>query len=196
MTQTHEAGGPTGSPRRIPRWGWIAAAAALLALAAAIAVGVGDAGHPAALSYSTFLDQVDAGNVAAVTFRGTEIDGRLIHPADASADDFTSRAPDFGDPSLIPLLRQRHVAIDVATPSSWTWLLERVPWPMLAFLGVMLVAALVRIVRGSRGRTGSATPGLPQGGGMMGLIAALAARRHGGGEASPRDGDGDKPPPS
>ena len=83
-------------------------------------------GRPAATPYSTFLDQLDAGNVASITFRGTEIDGRFKRPLNVGisngatqADTFRSRVPDFGDPSLIPELRKQHVAIDVIS-SSWS----------------------------------------------------------------------------
>ena len=196
MTPTQQAGGhPGGSPHRIAKRGWIAAAAgAAVLLALAVALAVGRAGRPAALSYGAFLDQVDVGNVVAVTFQGTMIEGRLRHsPAAAgaqgaaSAKDFTSRVPDFGDPSLIPLLRRHGVAIDVAAPSSWTWLLERVPWPMLLFVVALVVAAFVRLVRGSHDRSGI---GLGSGGPMAGLLASLATRRHGA-EAESRQERGD-----
>lgn len=133
---------------RIPRRGWIAAGVLLSAMAALISIS--RAGHVPTLSYGAFLDQVDGGNVAAVTFHGTEIDVRLrraiveVSMAKPSAD-FTSRVPDFGDPSLIPLLRRNHVAIDVVAPSSWTWLLDRVPWPMLLFVAALLLAGALRL---------------------------------------------------
>lgn len=198
MAEMHDAqGGPPSPLRRIPKRGWIAVAVALLVLAVAVAAVVaGGAGRVAALSYGAFLDQVDAGNVAAVTFQGTAIDGRLRRPlaaataqgAAASAEDFTSRVPDFGDPELIPMLRQHRVAIDVASPSSWTWLLERVPWPMLLFIVALLVAGFVRLVRGSHG---GPTMGIQAGGPMAGLLAALAARRHGAeAQSKPDRGDG------
>jgi hypothetical protein len=34
-------------------------------------------GKPAATSYGTFRDQLDAGNIASVIFQGTQIDGRF-----------------------------------------------------------------------------------------------------------------------
>lgn len=177
---------------RIPRWGWIAAGVLLLAMAAIISIS--RAGHVPALSYGAFLDQVDGGNVAAVTFHGTEIDVRLrrtiveVSTAKPSAD-FTSRVPDFGDPSLIPLLRRDHVAIDIAAPSSWTWLLDRVPWPMLLFVAALLLAAVLRLVRGVQ----VAGPGLAAAGPMMGLMAALAAKQRGANETPGHRGDTQEP---
>jgi hypothetical protein len=154
---------------------------------------MGRAGDRPNLSYGAFLDQVDAGNVAAVTFRGTEIDARLRHaigaaPGAAASAEFASRIPDFGDASLIPLLRRHAVTIDVTAPSSWTWLLDHVPWPMLLFLVALLGAAAVRIVRGSHDPAGS---GLPAGGPMMGLMSALTARQRRAGGGAKDGGEND-----
>jgi ATP-dependent Zn protease len=140
-------------------------------------------GKPAATSYGTFLDQLDAGNVASVTFQGTQIDGRFRHPLNVTAsngttpaDAFRSRVPDFGDSNLIAELRKQHVAIDVTSPSAWTWLLGHVPWPMLVFIGAGLIAGLVRLVRGGKSGAGSSTSAQPMHG-MMGLVTGLFAKR-------------------
>ncbi len=121
---------------RPPVW-FIGIAAALLAVFAMTEI----AGRPAAAPYGAFLDQLDAGNVASVTFQGTEIDGRFKQPLNeaasngtARADTFRSRVPDFGDPTLIPELRKQHVAIDVTTSTSWTRLFGALPLPMLLFI--------------------------------------------------------------
>lgn len=114
---------------------------------------------PAALPYSAFLQQLDAGNVASVTFNGTEIDGRFKHsPANAPPDaNFRSRVPAMGDPTLMPGLRAQHVQIGVAS-SQWMGtgtaavfgvigaaLLAK---PMLLVIGVAFVAGLIRVARG------------------------------------------------
>jgi ATP-dependent Zn protease len=139
-------------------------------------------GGPPATPYSTFLDQLDAGNVASVTFQGTEIIGRFKHPLNASTsngtkpdDTFRSRVPDFGDPSLIPELRKQHVPIDVTLSSQWTSWLGRLPWPMVIILGAVLIAALVRLVRGGKG-TVSPLSMHPMGG-MVGLISGLFGKQ-------------------
>jgi hypothetical protein len=159
---------------------WFIAIAALL-LIAFIVVEV--SGKAPSTPYGAFLDQLDAGNVASVTFEGTEIRGRFKRPVgDATAngpaqrDVFRSRIPDFGDPALIPELRKRHVAIDVAQPSPWAWLLGRVPWPMLAILAVVLVAGIARLVRGGPIGPAPAGPPMPAHP-MIGLLSALFARQ-------------------
>lgn len=149
---------------------WVIAVVAVVLVGMAVAE---QAENRAPLPYSTFLDQLDAGNVASVTIQGTEITVRLKRPLDTSSGaatpDVRSRLPDFGDPTLIAALRAQHVVIEVAAPSAWAWLLGRVPWPMLIVLGVMLVAFVLRLVRGGKAPPGSPAPMH----GMMGLIAGF-----------------------
>jgi hypothetical protein len=152
---------------------------------------VKEVGRPALMPYGAFLDQVDSGNVASATFYGTEIDGRFKHPLSSGIDSGTSRrdsyrtrVPDFGDPELIPELRREHVAIDVSASSQWASVLARVPWPLLLFLAVALIAAVVRIVRGPKTRSGPAMPMRP-GAGIIGLVSSLFGK--------PRQGE-DQPP--
>ncbi len=135
---------------------------------------------PAAITYSDFLDQLDAGNVASVTFKGTQIDGVFKHPVGQVAANgtgsqiiFRSEVPDFGDPTLLPELRKEHVAIDVVSSSNWTHLLAGLPWPMVLMIGAVLIAALVRLMRGGKATVGSTMPTHP----MMGLIAGLFGKK-------------------
>jgi ATP-dependent Zn protease len=139
---------------------------------------------PASLTYGLFLDQLDAGNVASLTFKGTEIDGRFKHGLESSTtngsaqqDTYHSRVPDFGDPTLIPALRRQHVVIDV-TPSSSSWVgwLAGIPVPMLLFIGGALIAGLVRLVRGGKAQSGPAMPMHPMQG-MMGLASGLFGKQ-------------------
>jgi len=169
---------------------------ALVVLGALVFVAVKEAERPAPMPYGAFLDQLDAGNVASVSFDGTEIAGRFRHALNAvlptgttQPDSFRSRVPDFGDPSLIPELRKEHVAIDVRSPSQWSSLLAHLPWPMVAFVVLVLIAALVRIVRGPKAASGSAVPMQP-GGGMVGLLTGFLAKKRAGEDASP----GESPP--
>jgi len=141
------------------------------------------AGIPPATPYGTFLDQLDAGNVASVTLQGTEIKGRFKHPLNAAsangaaqADTFRSRVPEFGDPSLIAELRKQHVAIDVASSSSWTRLLAGIPLPMLLFLGFIVIAAIVRFVRGGKAQSDTAAPMHPMQG-MIALVSGLFGKK-------------------
>jgi cell division protease FtsH len=139
---------------------------------------------PASTPYSTFLDQLEAGNVASVNIQGTEISGHYKHPVDSTPlsgtklqrDTFNSRTPDFGDPTLIQELRKQHVVIDINSPSQWTSLLSHLPWPMLLLLGVAILAGLVRLMRGGKMQSGSVASTLPAHG-MMGLVSRLFGKR-------------------
>ena len=120
------------------------------------------AGIPAATPYGTFLDQLEADNVASVTVQGTEIKGHFKHPLNATAANdaaqtnaFRTRVPDFGDSSLIAALRKQHVTIDVASSTSWTRLLAGIPLPMWLFLGFIIIAGIVRLMRGGKAQSGS-----------------------------------------
>jgi cell division protease FtsH len=152
---------------------------------------------PTLTPYSTFLDQLEVGNVASVTLQGTEINGHYKHPLDRTPlggtkvqrDTFISRAPDFGDPTLIPELRKQHVVIEVNSPSQWTSLLTHLPWPMLLFLGVAILAGFVRLTRGGKSQQGSAAT-MPAHG-MVGFILNLFAKREQ--TSSPPTNDSDEP---
>jgi len=139
-------------------------------------------GGPTATPYGVFLNQLDAGNVAGVTFQGMEINGRFKQPVTAASngtkqsDTFRSRVPDFGDSSLIPELRKQHVAIDVTSSSQWMSWLGRLPWPMVFIIGAVLIAALVKLVRG--GKSASVSPmSMHPMGGMMGLVSGLFGKQ-------------------
>lgn len=155
---------------------------AVVVLGALVYLVAKEAGGPAPMPYGAFFDQLEAGNVASATFKGTEIDGRFKHPLSeglptgtSQHDRFRSRVPDFGDPGLIPELRKEHVVIDVSAPSQWTSLLARVPWPLFLFLAVALIVAVVRIVRGPKAGSGAAMPMRP-GAGIIGLVSNLFAK--------------------
>jgi hypothetical protein len=180
--------------KRPPTW-FIGIAVLLLLVFAVVEL---EARAPAT-PYGTFLDQLGAGNVASVTFQGTEINGRFKQPladttssATAQRDVFRSRVPDFGDAALIPELRKQQVVIDVTAPSPWAWLLGRVPWPMLAILAVMLVAAFTRMLRGGPVVVGPAGPAMrAHGMGPVGLLTGLFGGQRTG--EQPPAGDGEVP---
>jgi cell division protease FtsH len=164
------------------------------ALILLIVVAVNELARPAPMPYSAFFDQLEAGNVASVTLRGTELTGRFKRPVDATLptgtmqrDTFVSRVPEVGDPTLVPELRKQRVVIDVSQPSLWTWLLGRVPWPMLLFIGAMIVAAFARIVRRGRAQAGPTASTLPVHG-MIGLLSSLFGTRRQPQPGPPRNG--------
>lgn len=155
----------------------------IIAAALIIFGAVETASGPAATPYSAFLDQLDAGNIASVTFQGTQIDGRFKHPVANTASSsgaqqnvFRSRVPEFGDPTLLPELRKEHVAIDVVTSSAWMSWLGRLPWPMVVFLAFILIAGLVRLVRG-KAASDSAMPMRAPMQGIIGLVLGLFGKR-------------------
>jgi hypothetical protein len=150
---------------------------ALLALLAFLMVE--QTGSPPVTPYGTFLDQLQAGNVAGVTFQGTDINGRFKRPLDnAPSDSFRSRVPEFGDSTLIPELRRQHVTIDVASPSQWMSLLGRLPFPLLIIGGVALIALVVRFVRGGKAQPSLASAAsMHPMGGMIGLVSGLFGKQ-------------------
>lgn len=173
--------------KRPPVW-FIAIAAVLLLIG--VGIEMEKTSKTAPTPYGAFLDQLEAGTVASVTIQGTEIHGRFKpSPNGAQRDAFSTRAPDFGDPALIPELRKQHVLIEVSAPSPWTSLFAHIPWPMLAFLGVALVAGLIRLARGGTARSGS--PASMPAHGMMGLVSGLFPKQDQ--AASPPTRDHDEP---
>lgn len=164
--------------RRPPVW-----VAAVIVMGLAIFAIMEAEGIPSATPYGAFLDQVTAGNVASVTFNGTEIDGYYKQPLSGtrdhntkSTDVFRTRAPDFGDPGLISELRKQHVAIDVASSSSWWRLLAGIPLPMLLFIAFIAVAAIFRLVRGRKASSSSEMPVHPMQG-LLRLASDLIGKR-------------------
>ncbi len=197
MTQvgeTEHLDGPWWS--RIPRVWWVIAIAAVLVM---IGVAIIEkVGAPSPMPYSTFLDQLEAGNVASIAFQGTQIDGRFKHPLDsaiptgtAQHDSFRSHVPDFGDPALISELRKQSVKIDVGVPSQWASLFARLPWPMRLFIGAGLIAGLVRLVRGGKPDAGSSKSGQPMQG-MIGLVSGMFGKQIPAANTPTHDGDGTK----
>jgi cell division protease FtsH len=109
------------------------------------------------LAYSTFLSQIEAGNIAHVQIVGDQITGTFVkaytpppppttpgaqsNPASAnqSYTDFRTTFPEaVGDPRLLPLLDSHGVVIDVQTPSTpWFLTLLTDGLPILLLVGVL-----------------------------------------------------------
>lgn len=109
------------------------------------------------MTYTDFVAQLEAGNVASIVAQGDEIRGQLrtpIHTGTAGAEgsaetkSFVTRRPPFDDPQLPVLLRQQKVRIEVLSSgglgSVWTILLNLLPILLLLAVGF----ALARSVRG------------------------------------------------
>ncbi len=155
--------------------------ASVWALGAVLLLGVAAFGvmeminRPAAIAYGDFLDQLDANNVASVTFAGTQIDGAFKQPVGRAAANgrapqtaFRSEAPAFGDPTLLPELRKQHVPFNVVSSSNWVSWLGKLPWPMVLLIGGLLIAGLIKLMRGEKAPVGSTSTHT-----MMGFITDL-----------------------
>jgi hypothetical protein len=150
---------------------------------------VKSAGGPAATPYGKFLDQLDAGNVASVTFKHEvgDTNGK-------AQQSFHSQVPVFGDPTLLPELRKEHVAIGVGS-SQWlgtgaaaalgiigAFLLAK---PMLLVIAAAFIAGLVRVARGGKMDIRSILSMLP----MFRSAAAHDGKEGQSGGDSPRSGN-------
>ncbi|NLD72917.1 MAG: ATP-dependent zinc metalloprotease FtsH [Chloroflexi bacterium] len=128
--------------------------------------GTGGLGIP----YSSFLEQVQSGNVERVTIQGQQVTGMLATPVSA-ADlhvgsgstagstpwaQFTTTIPEaLGNDSLLPLLQEQGTVVDVAPPSS--------PWLgtiLLTLLPVLLLGGLVYYMNRNRGAMGGGGSGI------------------------------------
>lgn len=190
-------------PRRSRPWYkrptlWIAC----VVLAALAVFGVIEMGsRPTTIRYSNFLDQLDASNIASVTFAGTQIDGHFKQPVvetgasnGASLTIFRSRVPDFGDPTLFPELRANHVTIGVASSQLFglgttaiigvlgAFLLAK---PMMLLIAAAFVAGLVRVARGGKMDVKSFLAMVP----MFSSVAGQSAKQKEPSGNSPRLGD-------
>jgi cell division protease FtsH len=120
-----------------------------------------------ALPYTTFVQQVQAGNVASVTMTGQNIEGTLKQPIGAPTDasqaptgapapvasptaaatapvtytQFTTVIPAYGHDRLLPLLEQQDVTVTAKDTSGGSWLLDLLisVLPTALFIGVLLL---------------------------------------------------------
>ena len=98
------------------------------------------------LTYSEFLKEVEANNVASVTIMGKAISGRFTN-----GTEFTTYSPD--DPEIMNILRNKNIVIEAkppAQPSWWISLLSSI-FPVLLIIGVWIF-----ILRRMQGGTNSA----------------------------------------
>ena len=100
------------------------------------------------LPYTTFKDQVSAGNVVDVTMTGQAVTGTLRQPITWPADDvnqtsykeFSTHLPPVQDDTLVPLLAQQGVVITAkAEGGSWISNLLINMLPFLLFIGLMVL---------------------------------------------------------
>jgi cell division protease FtsH len=154
------------SKRQVPRLPWWMWALALGALVACGFIAFRPGAAPSAsIPYSTFIDQVRAGNVQSVKISGDSVTGAFKTPIvwptsapDAAQGGTPTAAPaapaatsqtyaDFrtnfptgvGDTRLLPLLEQQNVVVNVSPPSTpWLTILLSYGLPILAVVGVVV----------------------------------------------------------
>lgn len=120
------------------------------------------------IDYSSFRQQLQAGNVARVTVSGDTIEGTLKEPAiqepvepaptqpageeaeptesqDEQYTEFVTYVPSFGDEGLLPLLEAQNVAIETKPVSDFSWLallLNVFPFLLLIGIGYMFFSQM------------------------------------------------------
>jgi cell division protease FtsH len=116
------------------------------------------------LSYTSFLQQVQQGNVKDVTLNGNAVSGDFKTPihqqqngsgnGTATYSRFTSYVPETGDPSLLPLLEKNGVQVTaqpVQTPwwiTALTLLLNALPILVLLYFGYMVLRSMRQAQQG------------------------------------------------
>ncbi|MFO8037383.1 MAG: ATP-dependent zinc metalloprotease FtsH [Anaerolineales bacterium] len=104
------------------------------------------------ISYSTFVNQVRQGNVAAVTISGEKVTGEMKSPVPLDSRDgkgesetitkFITYIPQIGDDQLMPLLHDHEVEVTVKPESDISWwsiLINVLPFLFLIGIGYMIV---------------------------------------------------------
>ncbi|MFW6096595.1 MAG: ATP-dependent zinc metalloprotease FtsH [Chloroflexota bacterium] len=104
------------------------------------------------LSYTTFREQVRAGNVVEVTITGDRVSGELSDPIAAgdgeqTAEDtaFITHVPTVGEDNLLDLLEENEVEVNVQPPSDFPWLTilaSALPFVLLLGLGYMFFSRM------------------------------------------------------
>ena len=119
--------GPEGEKRRFPprlSWPWVLLLIFLAVNAIVAPIVAPDTSDRMTVPYTTFKQQVEAGNVQEITSRGEAIQGtfnqNVTYPTSGEGQKtstrFQTRAPFFDDPSLVTLLEGQGVIINAGPP--------------------------------------------------------------------------------
>jgi cell division protease FtsH len=115
------------------------------------------------ITYSQFKTFVQSDRVVEVVIKGLVIEGRFnvatpIGPQQEEASDFSTRMPDFGDESLIPMLEAHKVNITIAEAKGrgivTTLLLGLLPWLLLLLFFYFIYTRAARNLGGRLGGAG------------------------------------------
>ena len=107
-------------------------------------------GQPAnEIPYSTFKEQIAAGNIREVVLHGHLVEGdfRGSPPQGVQGKQFRTRIPDFGDEALLPALQQHDVKVTVGEEPSGGWsglLAGLLPWLLMMALFFWLMRRAAR----------------------------------------------------
>jgi cell division protease FtsH len=121
----------------------------------------GGGGNGDSISYTTFREQIQAGNVSSVVMRGERISGELIQPLERVDEagqtlqysNFVTYLPSTGDEELFQLLLQQNVEIETRPQEEFAWgalLISVLPFLLL----VGLAFFFLRSMRGAGGAGG------------------------------------------
>ena len=119
---------------------WLLIAAVLIACNVAAIVFNNNNRDQANLPYSEFIRQVQSGNVTAITMQGNDVTGTfkaaLTWPPDSgnTTKTFSTSIPDIGDPSLLPLLREKNVEVTVKSQNGTSGILLNLAASIIPFL--------------------------------------------------------------
>jgi cell division protease FtsH len=155
MENRHNQGNGRGEAPR-PRWNFGCSSWFVWVLLLALAVPYlwtifgGEVDTPVTISYTTFRQQLEAGNVSGITVRGERITGELREAQQKVTDvgepveysSFVTHLPSFGDDELFALLQAQGVEIDTESAeagSLWLVLLNFLPFLLFIALGIWLL---------------------------------------------------------
>jgi len=111
---------------------------------------LGSGASASEVSYSSFREQLEAGNIVSVTISGEEIMGRFEEPVAkemptgemTEVSEFVTYVPSVGDDELMPLLVEQGVVVTTEPANGFPWgviLLNALPLLLLLGLGYMFL---------------------------------------------------------
>ncbi len=116
------------------------------------------------ITYSSFLGQMEAGNIKSVAIEGHSVTGQLVRPASivpqggakpVTVDKFKTYLPAFQGQQLIDQLRQKNVAISVLpvkkTSALVDFLIGILPWALIIGVWVLIMRRTSRQISGGPG---------------------------------------------
>ncbi len=117
-----------------------------------------------AISYSQFLEQLNANNIQAVTIKNLNVRGEFrteksVYLADGTTavtvKNFTTNLPSFQGEDLLAMLRDKNVFIDVASSEQlspfWQFIVGLLPWVLIIGIWIFIMRGAQRVQGGAGG---------------------------------------------